>query len=347
MDTGATKWSSERPIITAFELNELLQKNEPSLRIVNSTYPLTPAGGVKQDAYGDYARERIRGAAFFNFLDEIKDQNSKFSTMLPSETEFSAHMKRLDISNTDLIVVYDHNKNLGAGRGWWMFRAFGHQNVYFLDGGLSKWKAEGFPLESGEPKWKHRNLDDSAYTFKLNPEHVRNIHQVQIESYKLKNGLPTTTEIVDARPPENYLGTAPSTTPGMRSGHIPGSKNVWVSDLMNPDGTYKTAEEIRKIITEKQVDLNKNIITTCGIGVTACLLEAGFHLINHKKTSMYDGSWNEWGQTPEYVDEEISKLVQERDKPWGRDLNAILTIRVLVKARLPIKNANILYLHYQ
>ncbi|MEJ2036543.1 MAG: rhodanese-like domain-containing protein, partial [Maritimibacter sp.] len=102
-------------------------------------------------------------------------------------------------------------------------------------------------------------------------------------------------EIIDARAAERFRGEVAEPRDGLRSGHIPGSKNVPFPDLLNADGTMKTPDELQMIFKAAGVDLSKPVISSCGSGVTAAILDLALTRIGHPRHAIYDGSWSEWG----------------------------------------------------
>jgi thiosulfate/3-mercaptopyruvate sulfurtransferase len=154
-----------------------------------------------------------------------------------------------------------------------------------LNGGLPKWKREGLPLEGGEP------VPRSArhFTSRRNADLVRDVADIKALLKDRSAG------IVDARSPERFEGRAPEPRPGLRSGHIPGSRNVPYGKLLKEDGTLKSAKEIEKVFSKAGVDLSKPVVASCGSGITASVLALGLAIIGHRRTAVYDGSWAEWG----------------------------------------------------
>jgi thiosulfate/3-mercaptopyruvate sulfurtransferase len=112
------------------------------------------------------------------------------------------------------------------------------------------------------------------------------------------------TEIIDARSAARFRGEAPEPRPGLRSGHIPGSKNLPWTDLVTPGGTLKSVEALREAFQAAGVDLGKPAITTCGSGVSAAILSLALERIGHRNHALYDGSWAEWGM---YDDLKVAK----------------------------------------
>ena len=162
----------------------------------------------------------------------------------------------------------------------------GHEDVAVLNGGLPKWKAEGRPVTSEPtPPRSQRH-----FTPRLNASLVRDLQDVKriIES--------GSAQIADARSPGRFAGAEPEPRPGLRSGHIPGSRNVPYSRLLNPDGTLKSPDELHRVFTEAGIEPMKPVVTTCGSGVTAAILSLGLALIGQPDSGLYDGSWSEWGR---------------------------------------------------
>jgi thiosulfate/3-mercaptopyruvate sulfurtransferase len=162
----------------------------------------------------------------------------------------------------------------------------GHQDVAVLNGGLRKWKSEGRPLEDGAPPKR----SERHYTPLQNTEIIRDLDEMQ--ALLRKAG----TQIVDARPAGRFEGREPEPRPGLRSGHIPGSKNVPSQELLNADGTLKSEEELGKLFKNAAIDVSRPVVTTCGSGVTASMLALALAVLGQTNAAVYDGSWAEWGQ---------------------------------------------------
>ena len=255
--------------------------NDPDLRVIDASFYLPD---MKRDAKAEYAASHIPGARFFD-IDEISDSLSALPHMMPPVEKFMSRMRAMGVGDGHQVVVYDGAGLFSAARVWWMFRLMGKTDIAVLDGGFPKWQAEGHPVEDLPPMIRDRHM-----TVQRQAHLIKDVTQVAAAA-KLGDW-----QIVDARSPARFRGEEVEPRAGLRSGHIPGSKNVHYQTLLNADGTMKDGAALRKAFEDAGVDLDKRIITTCGSGVTAAILMLGLERLGHKDAALYDGSWSEWGQ---------------------------------------------------
>lgn len=262
---------------------------DPDLRILDASWYLPDAG---RDAKAEYASGHIPGARFFD-IDEIADKRSGLPHMAPQPEMFISRMRAMGVGDGHQVVVYDGTGLFSAARVWWTFRLMGKTDVAVLDGGFPKWRAEGRPIEEMPPAVRDRHI-----TVQRQAHLVKDVTQVAAAA-KLGDYA-----IIDARSPGRFSGEEPEPRPGLRSGHIPGSRNVPYRSVLNADGTMKAPAEIEAVIRAAGVDLTKPAITTCGSGVTAAVLSLALERMGKRDHSLYDGSWAEWGM---YGDLKVAK----------------------------------------
>ena len=256
---------------------------DPDLRVLDASWYLP---GSERDPFVEYQRAHIPGARFFD-LDDVSDHRSDLPHMVPPVEKFMSRMRAIGVGDGHQIVVYDGSGLFSAPRVWWLFKLMGQLDIAVLDGGFPKWQAEGHPVEDLPPILRDRHM-----MVRRQNHMVKDVTQVSAAS-KLGE-----SEIVDARSSGRFYGTDPEPRPGLRAGHIPGSKNVFYKDLLKADDTMKSPDEMRQVFVEAGVDLDKPVITSCGSGVTAAILSLGLTRMGKTDHSLYDGSWTEWGMFP-------------------------------------------------
>jgi thiosulfate/3-mercaptopyruvate sulfurtransferase len=255
-------------------------RHDPDLRIIDASWYLPDAG---RDAKAEYKAAHIPGARFFD-IDDITDSRSNLPHMAPPPEKFVSRMRAMGIGDGHQVVVYDGAGLFSAARVWWTFRLMGKTDVAVLDGGLPKWLAEGREVEDMLPVLRDRHITVSRQNHL-----VKDVTQVA-HAAKLREA-----EIIDARSAARFKGEAPEPRAGLRSGHIPGAKNVPYGTLLNADGTMKSPADLRATFEAAGVNLAKPAITSCGSGVTAAVLSLALERIGHRNHALYDGSWAEWG----------------------------------------------------
>jgi thiosulfate/3-mercaptopyruvate sulfurtransferase len=270
---------TDDPLVTTDWLAARLE--DPKVKIIDASFKLP---GVLPLPVDDYLAAHLPGAVFFD-VDHIAAPNDPRPHMFPDAAQFARDVAALGISSGDTVVVYDSGGWVAAPRVWWMFLAFGHPAVKVLDGGLKKWLREGRPTHSGKVQPK-----PGKFQARFDPGFVRSQQQ-------LVGNLATHAEqVIDARPLPRFEGTVAEPRPGLRSGHIPGSRSVPYAQLFNADtGEMKSLDDLRQYFRSAGVDLAKPIVTSCGSGVSALVLTLALYRLGVRGSALYDGSWSEWG----------------------------------------------------
>ncbi len=252
---------------------------EPGLAIVDASWYLPAAGRNGRD---EYDAAHIPGAVFFD-QDVIADKDSGLPHTLPSPELFARHVGAMGITANETIVVYDGPGMFSAPRVWWMFRVMGVKNVLVLDGGFDGWKAANFPVTDEVTK-----IAATLFTPSFNAAKVVDFAEMS----KIVDGR--SSQIADARAAGRFTGRDAEPREGMRSGHMPGARNVPVGSL-SENGQLKSLDSLREIFASAGVDLNKPVVTSCGSGVTAAVITLALTSLGHENNRLYDGSWSEWG----------------------------------------------------
>ncbi|WZZ05635.1 hypothetical protein YC2023_091556 [Brassica napus] len=296
--------ATNEPVVSVDWLHSNLR--EPDLKVLDASWYMPDE---QRNPIQEYQVAHIPGALFFD-LDGISDRSTSLPHMLPSEEAFAAGCSALGIENKDGVVVYDAKGVFSAARVWWMFRVFGHDKVWVLDGGLPRWRASGYDVESSasgdailkasaaseaiEKIYQGHSVSPITFQTKFQPHLVWTLDQV-------KNNMEDQTyQHVDARSKARFDGTAPEPRKGIRSGHIPGSKCVPYPQLFDSASqTLLPAEDLKKRFEQEEISLDKPIMASCGTGVTACILAMGLHRVGKTDVPVYDGSWTEWATQPD------------------------------------------------
>ncbi len=225
----------------------------------------------------------IPGARRFDYDKEVCKPDSSLPHMMPSAELFQQKVRELGINNEDLLVVYDDVGIYAAPRAWWMFRAMGHERVVVLNGGLPGWLAAGNRVDS-----KHAIAESEGNFVAREDENLFCDFEVVLASLNTE-----ACQVLDARSEGRFNGLEPEPRPGVREGHMPSSRSLFFGRLLDGNRLRPVAE-LKEIINALASEQQK-VITSCGSGITACILTLAAWESGYRNLSVYDGSWAEWG----------------------------------------------------
>jgi thiosulfate/3-mercaptopyruvate sulfurtransferase len=240
------------------------------------------------DGRTKFAEAHIPGAHFFD-MDEVADTENPLPHMIPSAARFERLLGAMGVTRASRVVFYDQKGMQSAPRGWWLMRLFGHEHVAVLDGGLPKWLREGRATASGAPSAPK----PASYVADFMARRVAGIGDVK---RLLADG---SALVLDARAAGRFQGTAPEPRKGLPSGHMPGAANLPFNELLAADGTLLPPDALRARFAAVGADGSRPLVTSCGTGVTACVLALGAVRAGLPEPAVYDGSWTEWASRPE------------------------------------------------
>ena len=252
----------------------------PDLIILDASLP-KPKSSASDNPLSDL---RIPGARFLDIDNDFSDTSSDLPHTMLSESEFASKAQALGINNSSTLIIYDNLGVYSSPRPWWMFRSMGHENVAVLDGGLPAWVNAGLATVKKSPQ----TIEKGDFAAKVKPDFFTDSHSV------LSSMESTNVSILDARSQGRFSGTAPEPRAGLRGGHIPNSLNLPFEEVVREGKLLPKPE-----LAQKFIDLNISdelLVFSCGSGLTACILALAANVSGYSKTSIYDGSWSEWGQ---------------------------------------------------
>lgn len=258
-----------------------------NLKILDATFYLPDSGLIAEE---EYKKKHIPNAIFFD-INKIADPNNSLPHMIPSKDLFSKMMQNIGLNKDDEIIIYDNSPFLSSARAWFLFRYFGHDKIFIMQGGVKNWENNGGNITNGNVVLEKGNYIASAERKEL----VVNLDQIILASQNKEN------VILDARSRKRFLGEALEPRPNLPSGHIPNSQSLPSSDLINKDGYLKSKDEINQIFRNINVNTSDKIIATCGSGVSACVISIALFCLGKKDIPIYDGSWTEWASSGQEI----------------------------------------------
>ena len=259
---------------------EWLKENlsNPNLIILDAS-PTSNKSGLTPD-YKDCQIPKTRK---FDTENVFVDKNNTITNMFPSESTFEKECQNLGINSDSIIVVYDNLGVYMSPRAWWMFKSFGHENVTVLDGGLSAWVNAGYDIEKNTVTNFAKGNFEARYIYE----------NIKDSSFLVKNIESRESVVIDARSEGRFNGTLPEPRENMQSGHIPNAINLPFKEVLK-DGMLKSSKDLKKVFSNLKLK-DKDLVFSCGSGVTACIIMLASKQFNRNKHSLYDGSWSEWG----------------------------------------------------
>jgi thiosulfate/3-mercaptopyruvate sulfurtransferase len=259
----------------------------PTVRILDIRGQVLPPGhAVRYSAKrADYEKAHIPGAQFVDWTKDIVDAGDSVPMQVAPERAFAETMERLGVGDDTLVVAYDDYSHIFAGRLAWALRYYGHDAAFVLDGGWSRWTAEGRPVSSEVPP-----RASATFTPRARPLLRRTVDELAGAL-----GRPDVL-LVDARAPDQYAG---ETSVARRGGHIPGARNVHYKELIDPSsGRFRPAGDLARAFAHGGIDVSRlppHIVVYCNGGVSCTTVLNAFRLLGRDDAAVYDGSWNEWG----------------------------------------------------
>ena len=224
-------------------------------------------------------------------LDWHVDVQDPVSRDFVDQQGFENLMSHWGISNETTIVLYGDKNNWYACYSFWLFSMYGHKNMKIMNGGRQKWEAEGRQLTKEVPRF-----EPATYHAQPMDESIRAFRDDVLTGLKDPN-----RRLIDVRSPQEYTGELLHMVNypqegAQRGGHIPTAKSIPWATAANPDGTFRSAEELRQIYEGKDISIKRDVISYCRIGErSAHTWFVLTYLLGYPHVRNYDGSWTEWG----------------------------------------------------
>ncbi len=267
----------EKPLVSVNWLHQHIDAT--NLVVLDGTIP--KVSQQKTDA--KFEEFQIPNARFFDIKKAFSIQGAAFPNTALHPKDLEKEARKLGINKNSCVVVYDTHGVYSSPRVWWLFRTMGFTNIAVLDGGFPAWKKANYPIE----KKQIQDVELGNFKVSFEPEKLINL-EIVLESVKNRS-----KQVVDARSKGRFNATEPEPRKEIRSGHIPTSTNLPFSSLLN-NIELKSKEDLEQLFKEVNPD-SKEMIFSCGSGITACVLALGASIAGYKEMAVYDGSWTEWG----------------------------------------------------
>ena len=266
-------------LISAQELMQ--QLNDPAVRIYDTSVLLLAAeqGYTSQPGRERYLREHIPGAGFINLSEDWSDTRSPYNNTLPQIDALAEAIGRDGISNDNLVVLYSSSHLMWATRAWWLLRYAGHTNVKVLNGNLAAWLDAGLPVEAGAKVYAAATFSPSERA------------DVFVSTAEMVAGMEDGVCTVNALSPALYEGTGEFYYG--RRGHIPGSRSLYFSDLLENE-FFLPAEQLHQTLEARGMLSASRTLIYCGGGIAATLEGFACALVGQENVGVYDGSMSEW-----------------------------------------------------
>jgi thiosulfate/3-mercaptopyruvate sulfurtransferase len=261
-----------------------LVENFDKVKVVDCSWHMPQ---TNRNGFEEYQKQHIHNSIFFD-LDKNSKQNTDLPHMLTDLISWENIVSNMGIKNEDIIIIYDNSDVISSCRCWYNFIYFGHDAslVHVLDGGLKKWIKENKVTTNNFTK-----ITKSNYKANEKKELVKK--KIEIN----KNISKKEFDVIDARSKKRFEGKVSEPRKGLRSGSIENSFCLPFSDLIDIDGTFISNDKILEKFKSTKCALNKNLVFSCGSGITASVLALAYSLIDNKyKPTIYDGSWSEYGK---------------------------------------------------
>jgi thiosulfate/3-mercaptopyruvate sulfurtransferase len=267
------------------------RQDDPALRLADVRWYLPHLGKRGRD---EYDRGHLPGAVFVDLETDLAASHGRGPGRhpLPAPEEFRAAMARAGVDSETHVVAYDDSGGSIAARLWWLLRHFGHPRVSVLDGGITRWVAEGRPLTRDVPA-------PPPGAFVPRPVEGQVVEKDEVR----RLSRDPRAAVLDARAPERYEGRAEPVDP--RAGHVPGAISAPFAANLAPGeaegaagARFKAPAALRAQYAALGATPEREVVVYCGSGITACHDLLALHLAGIRHARLYEGSWSDWAADP-------------------------------------------------